>query len=121
MPSPGVPQFDIARVGKPLEVATWAKPEPTYYFMRIHEGDDNHITEFCVTITDRPQSAFSVAPDGSRQLWRSYTEGDIVVFVAPDGYSGGPIGYACDKRLTRLERMPPKMLERYAMRMRVSG
>lgn len=96
------------------------EPPITYYCYRLR--NDDFITEFCVTGDHDPQQYVETpAPDGTLQRWRKYHEGDLTVFVAPDGYAGGPMGWHYDNRLQQGEAMPHHLLERYALRMQVSA
>ncbi len=90
-----------------------------WYFYRVRH--DHFIFEFCVANARDPnQYVESDAPDGSKQKWRQYHEGDLLVFTAPDGYQGGPLGWFYDDRLQQGQAMPRSELERRALGNRVS-
>ena len=94
-------------------------PPTAHYFYRLR--NDSRITEFCVAgATDPHQFVESLAPDGTRQRWPSRREGDLLVFSAPDGYTDGPCGHGYDGSLQRCEPAPREVLEREALRNRVS-
>lgn len=95
-------------------------PRTAFYFYRLRA--DDYVSEFCVANHGDPdQYVETLAPDGTTQRWRKREEGDLLVFTPPDGYAGdqGMI-WAYDRRLQRGESMPRVMLERLALRMRVS-
>jgi hypothetical protein len=117
--SPGLPDLDPSRVGPALVVADWAEPKVAWYYMVMRT--DDFVTEFRVCNATGPQRVESRAPDGSVQPWDCRTEGDELVYYAPDGYTGGPVGWFYDKRLQKGVRMSGEDLEKRATRMRVSA
>jgi hypothetical protein len=101
-------------------IASGTRPKTAWYFDRLR--DDNFIYEFCVANSGDPrQYVDSRAPDGSMQRWRKREEGDLVIFTAPDGYVGGPIGWAYDRHLQIGEMMPLEERGKLALRNRVSA
>jgi len=93
------------------------------YFYRLREVSDEIITEFCVRgHSDPRQFVETLAPDGTPQRWENREEGDLLVFHAPDGYSGQQgLIWSYDNRLQEAVPMPRAELEKEAMRMRVSA
>jgi hypothetical protein len=91
-----------------------------YFFYRL--TDDNFIGEFCVAnyYADMDQRMETKVPDGSIQLWERRIEGDLMVFHAPDGYDGGPVGWKYDRRKQVGEHLPWKQMHRYALSSRHS-
>ena len=104
------------------EVELSGAPEPAtaHYFYRLKA--DDFVSEFCVAGAVGPNTVHTLAPDGSEQPWARREEGDLLVFRPPDGYAGGQgLLWAYDRRLQRGEAMPRPLLERYALRCRVSA
>lgn len=95
-------------------------PRPAYYHYRLRQ--DIVVSAFCVAgASDPDQYVETLAPDGTKQRWAKRSEGDLLVFVPPDGYAGRqPLLWMYDKRLQRGEAMPQELLERYALGCRVS-
>lgn len=90
-----------------------------YFFYRLR--NDNYIREFCVANWSDPrQYVETPAPDGTTQRWDRRSERGMLVFRAPDGYSGGPIGWVYDRELQRGVAAPRDELERLAIDNRYS-
>jgi hypothetical protein len=95
-------------------------PETAWYFYRLN--DCNVFGQFCVANAKDPhQYVETRAPDGTVQRWEKRWVGDLLIFFPPDGYSGGPIGWAYDRTIQIGKPMPDDELERQALRCRVSG
>ena len=115
--TPGL-EFDRSGLTE-IQVSEDATPAVVRYFYLIK--NDDFITEFCVAGAIGPNSVETIAPDGSFQQWPSFWREGMLVFRAPDGYSGGQgLIWSYDKRLQSGEPMTRPELERRAMRMRVS-
>jgi hypothetical protein len=114
--SPGAPDYDIRRIGEPLQVADWAKPKTAYYFYHIKH--DSVMVEFCIVNWEGPVRVETDNPDGSHQAWESRQVGDMLVFYAPDGYrmqDGGPCKLTFDKRLMDIKAMPPEEIDKLCL------
>ena len=90
-----------------------------YWWYRL--DDDNFIREFCVANHNDPdQIMVTKAPDGTEQIWDRRVEGDLLVFKAPDGYFGGPVGWKYDRRKQCGWDLPRNQQERLALKNRLS-
>lgn len=91
-----------------------------FYFYRLR--NDNFMKEFCVANAKDPnQYVESRTPDGTLQRWAKRWEGDLLVFTPPDSYDGGPVGWMYDRRLQLGQMAPRDVLEREALRNRISA
>ena len=92
-----------------------------WYYYRLRE--DDFVSEFCVAnAKDHDQTVETLAPDGSAQLWARRWEGDLLVFHPPDGYAGNQgLVWRYDKRFQRHEPAPREVMEREALRNRVTA
>ena len=96
-----------------------AQPRIARYFYRLR--DCNLITEVCVAGScDPSQFIATYTADGTLQKWDQRTEGELLVFHAPDGYDGGGFIWSYNERLQKVEAMPRAELESLALRCRKS-
>jgi hypothetical protein len=127
----------------PLDVRDDVQPRVAWYFYRMR--DDGRIGEFCVANATGPNQVSTPVPGEAkapppgltlyetmvwsareRQVWEMREEGDLLVWSAPDGYLALPegenaVGWLYDRRLQQGEPMPPRELDRQALRCRVSA
>ncbi len=117
---PATAGLDFDRSGlTEIAVSADAGPAEARYFYRLRE--DDFVSEFCVANSAGPNTLETIAPDGTFQRWPSRHEGDLLVFRAPDGYSGGQgLCWSYDRRLQAGDPMPRRELERRALGMRAS-
>ena len=96
------------------------QPREAYWFERLR--NDDYIVEVCVANWqgDPDQVIETKAPDGTIQQWEKRFEGDLMVFKAPDGYSGGPVGWKYDRRKQRGKMMSMETRARESLSNRVS-
>ena len=75
------------------EQQTGRKVDMRYYARKLE--NDNFIREFVVLNGSLDPSMFveSDCADGSRQRWQRIEEDGASLFLAPDGYLGGPIAW----------------------------
>lgn len=91
-----------------------------FYFYRL---TNDLVSEFCVANSvDPDQYVETMADDGSMIRWSKRTEGDLVVFRSPDPMlDNRGLFWAYDRRLQIGEPAPRDVLEREALRCRVSA
>ena len=75
-----------------------SKVELRYYARKLI--NDDYIKEFVVENGPLDPSMFVAtnAPDGSLERWMRIEEDGAYVFLAPPGYTGGPIAWAYDRK-----------------------
>lgn len=95
------------------------KVQIAYWWQRLN--DDNYIKEFCVANHNDPdQTMETPQQSGAMQVWDKRIEGDLLVFKAPDGYNGGPVGWKYDRRKQCGWDLPHDAQARLAIRNKVS-
>src|ERR1043166_1021594 len=80
------------------EARTGRKVVMRYYARKLEH--DNWIREFVVIngAIDQTMRVVSECADGTEQDWARFEEDGCSVFISPDGYLGGPIGWVHDKQ-----------------------
>lgn len=99
-------------------------PGPRIFHVFYRLTDDHIIDSFCCVGADATDPLLAVetlAPDGTTQRWAMRREDGMVVFYPPDGYSGGQgMVLRYSKEIQKHQLAPREVLERYALRHRVS-
>lgn len=96
-------------------------PKESYFAYRL--DSNSYVTEFIVFGDHDPDQYVEChMPDDTVHRWDKRREGDLLVFKAPPGYDiSRGLGWRFDKRLQYRVEMPDAMLEKFAMRGRVSA